>query len=317
MLVLKKDRVYQGNLILVNQTYAVHKQLQQRELCPVFESQPKILMECESARMLKKLLAELKEEESGSFVVGVSGYRPREEQVKIFEDSLAEHGRAFTEKYVATPDHSEHQTGLAIDLALDGPEIDFICPEFPYEGICQRFREKMASFGFVERYPAEKQHITGIGAEPWHFRYVGVPHAELMQEQGMVLEEYIEWIKQFDLRKNPCILPMQDKEVRIGYVKAQGDYTRIEGLETAMERTRIGYIKLREKSRISWQACGLGRGGTFHTSGVYKSGVVRTSLQISGDNAEGFILTYMMGENLFGDRGVGAGYETEKKLCSN
>ena len=100
-------------------------------------------------------------------------------------------------------------------------------------------------------------------------------------------------------------------------VGEKGDYTRIEGLETAMERTRIGYIKLREKSRISWKACGLGRGGSFHTSGVYKSGVVRTSLQISGDNTEGFILTYMMGENLSGDRGVGAGYETEKKLCSN
>ena len=92
---------------------------------------------------------------------------------------------------MALPGHSEHQTGLAIDLGLRGPEIDFIRPDFPYEGVCQRFRERAADFGFVERYPAGKEAVIGIAHEPWHFRYVGPSHAREMVHRGLVLEEYL------------------------------------------------------------------------------------------------------------------------------
>lgn len=232
-MVLERERMYQGNLILVNRKYPMQCLKEGQIMCPVFMRQPEICMEQESAEMLKSLLSGFSKEKTS--IVGVSGYRSKEEQIKIFEDSLQENGREFTEKYVAFPDHSEHQTGLAIDLAEDKPEIDFICPDFPYEGICQKFREKMADFGFIERYPKEKQNVTGIGAEPWHFRYVGTPHARLMQEMGMVLEEYVEWLKQFDIAKNPLSLYDGDRDVRIGYVKAEGEYTKVEGIESQAE----------------------------------------------------------------------------------
>lgn len=284
MLVLKREKIYQGNLILVNRKYPVRHWLKEQDLRPVFENQPKICMEQESAQMLQKLLVNVtqQEVETGQHpagerncrsrkgnvnvlekepsIVGVSGYRTREEQVQIFEDSLKENGRRFTEKYVAFPGHSEHQTGLAIDLAENRDEIDFICPEFPREGICQRFREKMAGFGFVERYAKEKQNVTGIGAEPWHFRYVGTPHARLMQQKGMALEEYVEWLKQFHLLQNPLSLYMQKKEIKIGYVRAQGEVTRIDGLDAWMAGRRDAKI------------------------------------EISGNNVDGFILTCTMGE---------------------
>lgn len=64
---------------------------------------------------------------------------------------LQENGTEFTAKFVAMPGHSEHQTGLAIDLGLRQPDIDFIRPAFPYEGICQKFRELAPAFGFIER----------------------------------------------------------------------------------------------------------------------------------------------------------------------
>lgn len=309
MLVLDRSRIYQGSLILVNRRYPLRHIPRERELCPVSTSQPQIYMECESAVMLRELL---KEVECGypagkcvnlqesvnkkekilkiqSPIVGVSGYRLREEQVKIFEDSLQENGRKFTETYVALPDHSEHQTGLAIDLAKSGPEIDFICPDFPYEGICQKFREKMADFGFIERYPQEKQEVTGIGAEPWHFRYVGAPHARLMQEMGMVLEEYVEWLKQFDLQSNPLSLyrvnlshgrsggKYEEMEIKIGYVKAQGDYTMVEYERDFGKNTRIEYV---------------GAQGDF--MGV--EGRLRPGMRISGNNVDGFIFTCIMEE---------------------
>ena len=284
MLMLKREEIYQGNLILVNRKYPVRHWLKEQDLRPVFENQPEICMEQESAQMLQKLLVNVMQQEVGAgqhpagerncrsrkgnvnvlekepSIVGVSGYRTREEQVQIFEDSLKENGREFTEKFVAFPGHSEHQTGLAIDLAENRDEIDFICPEFPREGICQRFREKMAGFGFIERYAKEKQNVTGIGAEPWHFRYVGTPHARLMQQKGMALEEYVEWLKQFHLLQNPLSLYMQKKEIKIGYVRAQGEVTRIDGLDAWM------------------------------------SGRQDVKIEISGNNVDGFILSCTMGE---------------------
>ncbi len=310
MLVLDRSRIYQGSLILVNRRYPLRHNPRKRELCSVSANQPQIYMECESAAMLRKLLKEvqcrnsdsknanLQESANGKGkvlkiqppIVGVSGYRSREEQVKIFEGSLQENGRKFTETYVAFPDHSEHQTGLAIDLAKNSPEIDFICPDFPYEGVCQKFREKMADFGFIERYPQEKQEVTGIGAEPWHFRYVGAPHARLIQEMGMVLEEYVEWLKQFDLQSNPLFLHRAnlpygrsngdcgEMEVRIGYVKAQGDYTMVEYDRDFGKYTRIEYV---------------GAQGDF----MGMEGQLRPGMRISGNNADGFIFTCIMGKN--------------------
>ena len=58
--------------------------------------------------------------------------------------------------------------------------------------LCRLFRLAAPEFGFVLRYPAGKEHITGIGHEPWHFRYVGRPHAGEMALCGLTLEEYWE-----------------------------------------------------------------------------------------------------------------------------
>ena len=129
-------------------------------------------------------------------IIPVSGYRPHAEQLALWEETLRAQGEEFTRKYVAIPGCSEHESGLAIDLAADAPDIDFICPEFPPTGICQIFREKAPFYGFIQRYPKGKEDITGISEEPWHFRYVGMPHSKIIAERGLVLEEYIRLLEQ-------------------------------------------------------------------------------------------------------------------------
>lgn len=207
-----KKNIHEGSLILVNRKYPLQRE-NGNVLCAPLEAQQEIRMVETAGKSLHRLLRSLTDSRQ---IAGVSGYRTREEQVKIFEDSLAENGRAFTETYVAFPGCSEHQTGLAIDLAKKAEEIDFICPDFPREGICQQFRELAAEYGFIERYPREKEAVTGIGEEPWHFRYVGTPHAQIMREKGMVLEEYTEWLKQFSREK-----PFRWRDYSIYYVKGQ------------------------------------------------------------------------------------------------
>lgn len=147
-----------------------------------------VLLAREAARALNDLMAVL---DGWRSILPISGWRSWEEQRRIWDASMAEHGEEFTRRYVALPGHSEHQTGLAIDLGLRGPKLDFIRPAFPYDGIAQRFRLLAPDYGFVERYPAGKEAVTGIAHEPWHFRYVGAPHARRMTDGGLVLEEYL------------------------------------------------------------------------------------------------------------------------------
>ena len=134
---------------------------------------------------------------SGDEIVPADGYRSAAEQRRLYDAARAEHGEAFARAFVAPPGGSEHQTGLAVDLAQNAAQIDPIRPLFPDTGACGRFRRLAAEYGFIERYPAGKEHVTGIAHEPWHFRYVGHPHARIMAEYGLCLEEYIGLLRQY------------------------------------------------------------------------------------------------------------------------
>ncbi|NGZ77273.1 D-alanyl-D-alanine carboxypeptidase family protein [Saccharibacillus alkalitolerans] len=128
-------------------------------------------------------------------IVVVSGYRDLAEQTEIYSSSLRENGPAYTAKFVALPGCSEHHTGLAVDVGSAAGGLDFIAPEFPDDGVCGAFKARAAEFGFVQRYKAHKEHLTGISCEPWHFRYVGAAHAAIMEERDLCLEEYVEWLR--------------------------------------------------------------------------------------------------------------------------
>ncbi|MCQ4087636.1 D-alanyl-D-alanine carboxypeptidase family protein [Saccharibacillus sp. JS10] len=129
-------------------------------------------------------------------IVVVSGYRDLAEQTEIYSSSLEENGAEYTAKFVALPGCSEHHTGLAVDVGSAAGGLDFIAPEFPDDGVCGAFKAKAAEFGFVQRYKAHKERLTGISCEPWHFRYVGAPHAAIMEERDLCLEEYVEGLGQ-------------------------------------------------------------------------------------------------------------------------
>jgi len=180
-------------LVLINAEHPLFRPVSRSCLVPVSDRYPDILMERTATAALQRLLHDIGGSDA---IIPVSGWRSHEEQQKIWKETIADKGIEFTRKYVAVPGCSEHESGLAIDLAADEPDIDFICPEFPPTGICQIFREKAPFYGFIQRYPKGKEDITGISEEPWHFRYVGMPHSRIIAERGLVLEEYIRLLEQ-------------------------------------------------------------------------------------------------------------------------
>lgn len=225
IIMLKPNLIYIGSLILVNAQYPYREGSANPALLPIEGG--RILLSCHAVEALSDIMNRLNGWEQ---ITAVSGWRSMKEQEEIYAGSLKENGRAFTEKFVALPGHSEHQTGLAIDLALKQDQIDFICPEFPYTGICETFRRMAVSYGFVERYPAGKEHITGISHEPWHFRYVGVPHAGIMTDNGFVLEEYISFLKKYPHGKSFYACETYGTKWAVSYLEA--DKTADTRLET-------------------------------------------------------------------------------------
>lgn len=232
ILLLKRADVYRGPLILVNAAYPLRAGgfPLARGLTAPSEEQPEICLEARAAALLRELAARV-----GGWkeICLVSGYRSRREQVRIWEDSLRENGEAYTRKYVARPDCSEHQTGLAVDLAKRAETIDFICPEFPDSGACKELKRLAPDCGFIERYPREKQWLTGIGWEPWHFRYVGYPHAAIMKEKDFCLEEYHRFLREFS-RESPFLWRDSRREFRIFWAPARDRFTPVEAPETGI-----------------------------------------------------------------------------------
>jgi len=117
-------------------------------------------------------------------LMGVSGYRSYRRQEELYRDALRRKSSA-----VAPPGASEHQTGFALDLSC--PQVNFELEEAFAETPEGRWLEKHAPlYGFVIRYPKNKENITGFPWEPWHIRYVGEPLALYLSMTGMTLEEY-------------------------------------------------------------------------------------------------------------------------------
>lgn len=210
-----KDDIHKGSLVLINKTYPLVRKKDEQFRLRVITHYPDIYLESKTASVISHMLFSLNYRED---IIPVSGYRSFEEQKKIYEESLKENGKEFTDKFVALPNHSEHQTGLAIDLALKQDQIDFICPSFPYEGICATFRDKAPLYGFIERYQKDKEEITGIAHEPWHFRYVGYPHSMIMKNYNFVLEEYIDFLKQYPYEGQHFITDLNGQVIEIFYV---------------------------------------------------------------------------------------------------
>lgn len=120
----------------------------------------------------------------GLYLVNNSGYRSYWTQSTIYNNYVSMDGQAAADRYSARPGHSEHQTGLALDLN----SIDMSFENTPEH---LWVKENAHKYGFIIRYPEDKEHITGYQYEPWHLRYLGVEIATAVYESGLCLEEYL------------------------------------------------------------------------------------------------------------------------------
>jgi len=144
------------------------------------------LMRAAAAAALKQMLAGAKQ--AGYVVTAASGYRSYSDQVAAYDSEVAAYGQAKADSESARPGYSEHQTGLAVDLASGGCSITDCFGSTPGG---QWVTANAWRYGFILRYAPGLEQITGYRTETWHFRYVGQPLAKEMHKTGIkTLEQF-------------------------------------------------------------------------------------------------------------------------------
>ena len=179
------------NLVLVNRDNKL------AELNPQLVDVEEIKVDSRIAEQTKQFLAAARAVAPEESLI--SGYRSVEEQTELYNERVAqleatglshEEAEAQAQTQVQVPGASEHQTGLAIDMSA---------PNGQSEEVAQQIIALAPQYGFVLRYPEGKNAITGVDYENWHFRYVGVENAQYMVKHQLVLEEYIQKLKEAGL----------------------------------------------------------------------------------------------------------------------
>ncbi|NBD24895.1 M15 family metallopeptidase [Paenibacillus glycinis] len=180
-----RDQVHEGNLLLVNENIAVPPNDADAEAVNLYAHKElllgfgllnsKIKLSPDLTHKFAAMIADAAKDGVDHFIIN-SGYRDDKEQQTLYDQLGPE--------IAALPGYSEHSLGLALDIGStltqmkDAPEGAWL-------------KENAWKYGFIARYPEDKTDITGVIGEPWHFRYVGLPHSAIMQENHWAFEEYL------------------------------------------------------------------------------------------------------------------------------
>lgn len=173
-------------LVLVNKEYKLPENYVPSKLELIsneFANENKYLRE--EARIAFETLSK-NAKELGYRIIAVSTYRDYEYQNKLYNMYVEEKGLDYADKCSARPGHSEHQTGLAVDVEGSNHDYD----EFENSKEFIWMKENAYKYGFILRYPKGKEKITGFKYEPWHYRYVGLDTAKTIHDENLSLEEY-------------------------------------------------------------------------------------------------------------------------------
>lgn len=201
-----------GYLFLVNQDYPLHNEYEDQNLVTI--KSPHLQPLYNNMRLSEEAFIHLQEmsedyyKDNNSSMILVSTYRDYNHQERIFKNRIATNKQnlglsdegAYNKaaEIIAIPGTSEHQSGLAIDFTNANlmNQGRTLVNDFSQEKEGKWLLEKGKDYGFILRYPKGKTEVTKIVFEPWHYRYVGYPHSQVIYENAWTLEEYLEYLEE-------------------------------------------------------------------------------------------------------------------------
>lgn len=182
---IKKVKNPESLLVLVNKHHKLDRSYIPKDLekINVQYAKEKQYLRKEAKEAFEKLCAMAKKD--GFKIMVASTYRSYECQDQLYEEFIREKGLEYADLHCARKGHSEHQTGLAIDVEGENAEDDF---ENTKEFLWMKKHAHL--YGFILRYPQDKTSLTGFKYEPWHYRYVGTEVSKKIQKEKLTFEEY-------------------------------------------------------------------------------------------------------------------------------
>jgi len=225
---MEEQEIHQGSLLLVNHdhTFEIPNNLDLVRINDFKTTQFRV--QPDSSRLHRSVIEPLDEmmdafitSTNNRSVVIRSAHRNYDTQRSILNRYISQMGRREALRYAALPGHSEHHTGLAFDFGvMSGNTIN----AFTGTGNASWFRRNSYKYGFILRYQQSKTRITQTADEPWHYRYVGLPHSALIYQNNWCLEEFIENIRNYTYEEP---LEFEYEDVIYGIYFAEGTSVRI------------------------------------------------------------------------------------------
>ena len=181
------------NLLLVNGDHPVPEDFVPPELTQLRNGQS---IDARAYPSLQRMMDDARAE--GLQPLICSSYRSEETQNRLYQQKVQswlaqgyaqEEAEEKAAVWVARPGTSEHQIGLAVDIVDKSYQL--LDDEQEHTAVQRWLMEHCADYGFILRYPTDKSALTGVGYEPWHYRYVGEAAAREIMDGGLCLEEYL------------------------------------------------------------------------------------------------------------------------------
>ncbi len=191
----KKSDISKGELILTNKFYTLDNTYNSDQMINVsnqYSYGENQMVTEQTYNAFLNMFNKAKEE--GLTLIINSSFRSFEEQEEIYNDYKSSRGEEYADSIAARPGHSEHQTGMAIDIQTYGSRADTFeeFDEFKW------LQENAYKYGFILRYPKDKEYLTGYDYESWHYRYVGVDAATYIHENNITFDEYYAYFVEKD-----------------------------------------------------------------------------------------------------------------------
>lgn len=209
------EAVYTGDLILVNKDHAYHFPDNEDHLVSIYQNKLSTYQAKDWDTLLdKRVIEQFNSLMEGYYnnshnvdIMVISGYRSKAAQESMNKSKSSETAAGYT----------EYHTGLNFDLGIfpKGQNSYYYKAEGTYKWIS----DNMPAYGFILRYPEDKESVTGTKGRSYKFRYVGAPHAAYMTENNLCLEEYLDALKSYTLQQ-PLDYKAGEKNYRIYYVPA-------------------------------------------------------------------------------------------------
>lgn len=274
-IVVSNADVHTGNLILVNYDYAfVFPDSQPQTLLygnrakdengkSVYAlSRADISLNAELFPIFDGLLLDFYRASGCRDVLITSGFRTFDFQKQLMADRIASQGEEVARQYVAEPGHSEHHAGLAVDMVIFSGGQQYFFPEYD---LAAWLVENLPAYGFILRYTDEFQEVTRCASEPWHYRYVGTPHAQLVTTMGIPFEEYHTYLRQFTWNDTRLL------------IHPDGSVSETDGLDLPEDGFMVYYVPAEEGDTTSVPV------------------PPEYAYEISGTNTDGFFVTVTLG----------------------